>query len=299
MLRRVHCSTVIFVLACSLLGAGQDRSTEPANAASPLQFSAANVVPEAPVPNAGATPRLAAPLAPNAESGWAGTVYPFYFWVSGFQGRLATGGVEVNPDVTFWHIANEFNGGYMGAVDVRKHRVGLITDVIYASFTDRKTTPRNVLFSGFEADAKLFIINPDVYYRVVDSPRGLLDLTAGFRYWHLSSEARLLPGLLPLARAKGGDSWADPTIGMRIRANLDKDKKWYVPVKGDVGGFGAGSDLTWSIMGGLGRNVKDGKLSLELLYRYLDVDRRNGNKVFDVAMNGPMLGLGFNFGAHK
>jgi len=67
-------------------------------------------------------------------------------------------------------------------------------------------------------------------------------------------------------------------------------KGWFATLKGDVGGFGAGSELSWQIYSGVGKEFKQ-KYSLLLAYRRLDVDYRNSGFVFDTKMNGVMLGF--------
>jgi len=80
----------------------------------------------------------------------------------------------------------------------------------------------------------------------------------------------------------------DPVLGARFRLNLKKG--WFATLKGDVGGFGAGSELSWQIYSGVGKEFKQ-KYSLLLAYRRLDVDYRNSGFVFDTKMNGVMLGF--------
>jgi hypothetical protein len=64
-------------------------------------------------------------------------------------------------------------------------------------------------------------------------------------------------------------SWGDPVLGARFRPNLNKGS--FVSLKGDAGGFGAGSQLTWQVYTGVGKQSKD-IYSLLLGYRYMDVD---------------------------
>jgi len=50
-------------------------------------------------------------------------------------------------------------------------------------------------------------------------------------------------------------------MGARFRLNLKKG--WFVNLKGDAGGFGAGSRVTWQIYTGIGKEIKS-KYSLLL-----------------------------------
>jgi hypothetical protein len=115
-----------------------------------------------------------------------------------------------------------------------------------------------------------------------------VDALAGFRYWHLRNKLRLDPGTLPGFSSDGSQNFVDPVLGARFRLNLQKG--WFATLKGDVGGFGAGSELSWQIYSGVGKEFKQ-KYSLVLAYRRLDVDYRNNGFLFDTKMNGVMLGF--------
>jgi hypothetical protein len=84
----------------------------------------------------------------------------------------------------------------------------------------------------------------------------------------------------------------DPVLGARFRLNLAKG--FFAQLKGDAGGFGVGSQLTWQIYSGLGKEFKQ-KYSVQLGYRYLNVDYRNGGFLYDTDMSGLIAGFGIRF----
>jgi hypothetical protein len=129
---------------------------------------------------------------------------------------------------------------------------------------------------------------------VAEGERGTVDVLGGFRFFHISHELQFLPGILPGTTRGASDNWATPVFGMRFRLNLDKEKKWYMPVMGDAGG----PILTWQIMGGVGRDFKK-RYTMFAGYRHMAVDRRNEAKVFDVRMSGPLLGFGVKWGVEE
>src|SRR4029077_3344828 len=97
---------------------------------------------------------------------------------------------------------DKVNIGYMTALDVRKNRVGILTDFEYVDLSsDEISTPFGVLFSSAHSDSQMYILDPEIYGRVVDSPKGFVDAFGGIRYWHLRSNLDLRPGLLPAFHA--------------------------------------------------------------------------------------------------
>ena len=82
----------------------------------------------------------------------------------------------------------------------------------------------------------------------------------------------------------------DPLVGGRIQAPLSP--KAEVTIAGDVGGWGAGSQLDYQVVGLLGYKLKP-KLTLLMGYRYLDVDYRNGGATYDTTTSGAVIGVTF------
>jgi hypothetical protein len=61
-----------------------------------------------------------------------------------------------------------------------------------------------------------------------------------------------------------------------------------------IGGFGAGSDLTWDVLAAAGYQWND-RFSLVAGYRALGVDYDKDGFVYDVVQHGPILGAVFRF----
>lgn len=86
--------------------------------------------------------------------------------------------------------------------------------------------------------------------------------------------------------------WVDPFVGLRGRCDIWED--WYLAARGDVGGFGVSSELTWNLYGALGYQITE-RTSLELGYRYLSVDYQSGDFIYDMAVKGPFVGVHIEF----
>jgi hypothetical protein len=66
----------------------------------------------------------------------------------------------------------------------------------------------------------------------------------------------------------------------------------------EVGGFGVGSTFTWQVFPTLGFSLSK-RASLELGYRWLDIDYKTGENTtlfkYDVLTQGPIVGFAFRF----
>jgi hypothetical protein len=134
-----------------------------------------------------------------------------------------------------------------------------------------------------------FVLTPKIGYRVFDKEKLKIDALTGFRYWHLGEKLSFNPSRLGI-NFSGSQNWADPLVGGRIQTPLSP--KVDVTIGGDVGGWGAGSQLDYQFAGLLGFKLKP-KLALQMGYRYLHVDYRNGSTIYDTTTSGALLGLSF------
>lgn len=92
------------------------------------------------------------------------------------------------------------------------------------------------------------------------------------------------------------EDWIDPTIV--ARATFPINDKWYFQARGNIGGFGVGSDLMWQLMADVGYRASD-KWSFSFGYRFIDVDYDKGSGadrfLYDMQTFGPQLKLGISF----
>jgi hypothetical protein len=90
----------------------------------------------------------------------------------------------------------------------------------------------------------------------------------------------------------GSSSWVDPIVAVRMRHWLNR--RVFLNIYGDIGGFGVGSRLTWAAAGGLGYQARD-DLALELYYRVYSVDYEDDDFVYDTNLHGIFAGLAYHF----
>jgi len=88
------------------------------------------------------------------------------------------------------------------------------------------------------------------------------------------------------------EDWLDPYVGFAGRYNLNK--AFYLIGKGDLGGFGVGSEFTFQLYGALGCQVTR-YIFVEAGYRYLYTDYNRGGFLYDVTQSGAQVTAGIKF----
>jgi hypothetical protein len=100
-----------------------------------------------------------------------------------------------------------------------------------------------------------------------------------------------LDNRLPTSRS-GDRWWIDPIIGLRTQINFTR---WFfLALQGDVGGFGAGSQIAWFASGSVGINFTR-NVFLEAGYRYFFMDYVKNGLTYDAAQSGLFMGVGVKF----
>ena len=113
-------------------------------------------------------------------------------------------------------------------------------------------------------------------------------MLAGLRYWNYSLDV----DVFSFGVADRDRDWVDPVVGARGTAELNED--WSLQWRGDIGGFGVGSDFSFQLLAGL-RYAFHESGHLAFGYRHLDVDYDDDGLVYDSAFSGPILGLLWGF----
>ncbi len=82
---------------------------------------------------------------------------------------------------------------------------------------------------------------------------------------------------------------------LHARADCVNITRWlFLAQQGDVGGFGAGSQIAWQASGSVGINLTR-NIFVETGYRYFYMDYKNGGFLYKTAESGLFLGIGAKF----
>jgi hypothetical protein len=251
-------------------------------------------------------------LVPGQDpNGWGFVIEP-YLWATGISGTTGVGKLPaVSGRVPAGKILQNLQWGLMARGEVRKGRWGLLADGYYAKLEGGRNLKGYLYQDGsLDISQGLFSLTPA--YRFIDDRHGFFDVYAGARYNYIGLNLSLTPsagaGLLgrsgretPIVDAlrrrlptSGSDdnSWIDPILGARGQINLTR---WlFLAAQADVGGFGAGSQITWNTQATVGFNFTR-NVFVEVGYRYMYVDYESSDFLYQVNSYGPFAGLGFKF----
>jgi hypothetical protein len=293
-------STIIagLVLTCAVqcraqLGAPTTATVESAVNTSIAPATPALATPDQPTSSDTAIPAALVPTDTTAPAGdWHFAVSP-YLWFPGVHGGIGVNSTQiVGIHSSAADLLSHFRFGLMGVVEPSYKRIVMPLDIVWVRLGDDRAFTNLGTVGNFKASE--FILTPKIGYRVIDRKMIKIDALAGFRYWHLAQSVSFTTNSLNFSSSQ---NWVDPLVGGRITGNLSP--KLSVTVAGDVGGWGAGSQLDYQVAGLLGYRIKPA-MALQVGYRYLAVHYRNGGllapntRFADLVTSGVMAGVTIN-----
>src|SRR5467141_1562330 len=111
-------------------------------------------------------------------------------WLASISGEVGLRGVNSNVDVDFGKILRQVKGVASFSADARYDRFGVYADILYMGLSDA-VYPSGLVSSAI-LDLSQYLIDGEAYYRVIECPRGSLDLRAGARYTDLYNSLKLV-----------------------------------------------------------------------------------------------------------
>ncbi|WP_443094415.1 hypothetical protein [Phyllobacterium sp. CCNWLW109] len=224
------------------------------------------------------------------NSGWTFAVSP-YFWGAGMSGNVGQFNLPaVHLETDFEDILKDLDFAFMATGEARNQRVSIFGDIIYTKLSSGSGTPRGIVAGSVDLTSETFAGLFGLGYSVLQDERGNLDLVAGLRVWHASSEVSFTGGLLDGVSASDSATWVDGMAG--IRSKYFVTENFYVSGWGLIGAGQA--DLDWDVAATIGYQFND-RFSAVAGYRALGVDYNRDGFVFDVVQEGPILGMVMRF----
>jgi hypothetical protein len=274
--------------------------------------------------------QLAEPAPPLSQWQFSFTPYLWLPWISGdvvVKGRALD--VAIDPADIINHLDwPSIVPAWMSYMEARRGPLSLFNDIVYTNVRGGTGFSRTVngrlataTFGGnVSADYQLAIIEAGGAYAIWSrgsqgSPGSTaFDLLAGARYWHQEVDISAdltgtvaLSGPLGLtisgsrAIAKSGSvDWVDPFVGARLRQQLTPGQEFVL--RGDVGGFGAGSQFSWQAIATYNSPLceihgipVDGYVGFRALSADFSQGSGRSKFEFDNVIYGPVIGATMRF----
>jgi opacity protein-like surface antigen len=226
---------------------------------------------------------------PAAASEWQHELAP-YVWGSAMEGTVGIGPVSAEAEMSFSDILDDLEFGFMGMYRASRDRYSITVDAIYMGLGAAEKGPGGALKADIDVDQ--IGLEADFGYAVGDR----VTLFGGLRYVSLDADLRVTGPLGNELSAGEEQDWVDPVVGAIY--SWPFADQWTLNLRGDIGGFGVGSDFAWQGMATLRWQVSP-RTALGLAYRYLDMDYEDGKGSnyfkYDMATSGPAMGVIFTF----
>jgi len=227
------------------------------------------------------------------ESDWEHSL-AVYMVAASMNGKAGVRGLEADVDVSFSDILDNLDWGFMGAYRGERGPWAVGLDVMYLSLEADASGLGPNQGTSAKVNGDQLIVQLDGGYAITD----YLGAYVGARYWQIDADVKIRGGG-PLGedvkRSKTED-WIDPVVGLRFERPLGE--RWLFVAKGDIGGFGVGSDFTWQATAFAAWKASE-HARVMIGYRYIDVDYDDGDGddrfLWDLAEGGPMAGFVWQF----
>ena len=227
----------------------------------------------------------------NQKQGdWQFNLAPFYLWGVNLDGDLSVGPATAQIKVPFENVFDSLEGAFIVHFEtVYKSQWGFLVDINHLDLESHMSLPMGV---SSTVDLNLTLSEFSGYYRLQRDTHKV-DFIAGVRYVNMENNVSITGGPTLIDADK---DWLDPLIGARWVWEFSDG--WSLIARGDIGGFGVGSDFTWQALGIV--EWQPWKyVSILAGYRALYMDYQDGSGRdyfnFDATIHGPVLGLNFKW----
>jgi hypothetical protein len=214
---------------------------------------------------------------------WRFVVAP-YFLFPYMDGTVTIRGFDFDVDANPGDIFDKLQFGAMLYLEANNGTWGISLDGIYM---DLEQTGE--ILGLLTARMKQGAVELAGYRRVAE----WAEVLAGGRLNILSAS---LVGEGGVIDRKDDKTWFDPFLGARFQ--VPNTRKWRLAIRGDVGGFGVGSDFAWQVYPAVGYRFSR-LFEAAVAYRWIDMDYKTGSEGeefrYNMTIFGPEVGLLFHF----
>ena len=183
----------------------------------------------------------------------------------------------------------------MGAYRAENNTWSMTADVTYMGLGASQRSERG--FVKGDVDVDQLTVMGTVGRRLTEHLEGLFSLA----YFDLSTDLQVattapISGEVTTRNASAGASWVDPLVGLQY--SLPINYAWRLNLRGDIGGFGIGSDLSYQVLANVRWQAND-TVGVVVGYRLIAFDYEDGKdrnyQRYDMTEQGPLVGVAVSF----
>lgn len=231
-----------------------------------------------------------------AEGDWEHTAI-LYGMGAAIDGTAQIGDVEVPLDLSISDVFDSLKMGAMGAYNADNGVWSFTADITYMNLGGSQEGQRGLVKGTVD------MTQTTVMATVGRHVGRNFQVLASAAYLDLSSELKVrvrqpVTGDVTRVSAEADASWVDPLIGLQYTVPFADD--WRFNMRGDIGGFGVGADLTYQLLANFRWQASD-RIGIVAGYRLISFDYEDGRKGtnnyqrFDLTEQGPLLGVTISF----
>lgn len=245
---------------------------------------------------AAATLALALGVADARADDWRQTVI-MYGMGAALKGESQVGDIEVPVDLSISDVFDALEMGAMGAYRADNGTWSITGDVTYMGLGGTSESQHGLVKGDVEIDQ--FTLMGTIGRRVTDRLEALFSLS----YFDLSTDLSVrtrapVTGAATTRNASVDVDWIDPMVGLHYDWPFRDD--WKLNLRGDVGGFGIGSELSYQLLATV-QWQSSGGFGAVFGYRLIGFDYEDGHEGdrdyerFDLTEQGPLVGVTYTF----
>jgi len=230
-------------------------------------------------------------IATAADGDWQHTMF-VYAMGAALEGDAYVGPLHVPVDMSISDVFDALEFGAMGAYRADNGTWSITGDATFMGLGGTGKGPRRGLVKA-DVDVDQTTLSVTLGRRLTPSLEALFSLS----YFDLSTDVKVTttgPLGLVTAKASAGADWIDPLVGLQY--NVPIGDAWRFNLRGDVGGFGVGSDMTYQVLTNLRWQANE-RFGVAFGYRLIAFDYEDGNEGtrhyqrYDLVEQGPFVGM--------
>jgi len=240
---------------------------------------------------------FAASGAAHADEGaWQHTLV-IYGMGAAIDGEARIGELKVPVDVSISELFDALEFGAMGAYRADNGTWSFTADATFMALGGTSKSERGRIKGDVDVDQNTLMLTVGRKW----TPQ--LEALFSLSWFDLSNQLKLtiispITGNTTVRKASADASWVDPMLGLVYQVPFRDD--WRFALRGDVGGFGIGSDLSYQLLA-TAHWQSSGSVGVVFGYRLIAFDYEDGRRGargyerYDLTEQGPLVGVTIAF----